>query len=402
MKPVNLFLLLFIIAVSSTLLLQPERSAAQTAPNSDPIIVVLTVDGGAEYRKPIWNAKQLLQPGTFVSTADFVYFQNATLSVLCPDASWQVFQPGTLFPNDIIPCPTEPVRIGQGDEKRILRQKGGAQGAGAPYLIFPRATIVRTKQVTLRWNAISDAESYTILVIGGGQPVQSDRLLPADVVQGNVGMWALPIDLTEKTAYSVVICVRYVDMHERCTNNDPEWENNADLSFYYVQTQDLDTAETAVLQEMGSESLDVQLFARAVLLSRDVPISDTKALGVYGEAIPLLEQLIQTIPNSALAQSPETYLLLGDLYRAVSLPQSSNTAYEKAAQLSEPASEAAARAALDLAMVATDTQTALTHYQEGFQDLEKLLTPAAYDERLKELCDGAGDLKFDLKPCDGT
>jgi hypothetical protein len=365
-----------------------------------PVMVALMIEGGIDFARAGWTVSQPLVAGTLLNVND-VIFPNpgATLLVMCPDGSAREFLPSELMPNDIVDCRLDPSMYIVGDmgTRHAIIQRGGRQDPTIPYLITPRATVVRESHVKLRWNAVQDVEYYMVTVRGGGGIWQSNKLGPEDVVQDGLASLEPPITLQEDTPYTVDICVLFEDMREGCTT-DPGW-SSGDVAFYYHPNPALDQAEERLIAGLG-ENTPEALYARAVLLGQ--PLFETPSgvsIGVYDEAVALLERITEEYPESALAESPELYNLLGEWYRRVALPLSAARAYEQAADLAAPDTEAAARAALGRA-ITTPAGNEVALYSEALDDYEAFLSEDAFTERFADICAQAGGLCLQLPQCD--
>jgi hypothetical protein len=382
------------------LCLLPASTAAAQRSVPLPAIVVLKVEGKIEYEREGWINYQPLLPGAIISPADLIYPHRATLLVMCPDGSTHEFLQSELLPNAAVNCPTKPAAyiVGDSGTKRLNTRRGGRQDPSIPYLIAPRATVVRTPQVELRWNPVQNVQANTVTVRGGEQPWQSGDLTPSSVVRGGVARLKLPVKLHENTPYTVQICVLYRDMNRHCTT-DPDWSTDDNLAFYYLPTPELNKAEQQVIDGLGADTPE-SLYARAVLLSQPVySLSQADSIGLYDEAIVLLERIKAEYSKSELASSPGLYNLLGELYRDISLPVSAAQNFAIAAQLAEPGTEAAAGAALGRAMTQADGDAVVSFYNEALDHYARFLNPETFQKRLAAVCQQIGDLRFDVDRC---
>ena len=392
------FVLLVIVIILS-LLVVPPAGAQVAAP---PAIVTLKVQG-IDYARQGWTNRQPLLAGTLVTRTDVIFPQrSASLLVMCPDGNLHEFLQSELIANTVLNCPVNASAyiVGDSGVKRLNVSRGGRQDPTIPYLISPRATLVRQPQIVLRWNAVPNVDTYTVTVRGGSDSWTSPNLPPEKVVQGDVAQFTLENPVREKVAYTVELCVVFKDATKHCTS-DPDWSFGANLAFYYVPTPAVDAAESQLIAGLGADTPE-SLYARAVLLSQPVfTPSPDMPLGVYSESISLLEHLVKDAPNSDMAASPETYNLLGELYRDVSLPLSAARAYQSAARFAKPGTEAAAIAALGQGMTSPDADAALTLYNSALDNYAQFLDSAAFDARFTQICRLIGDQCLDLARCQG-
>lgn len=381
-----------------------------SAQSSTPLVgsVVLSVENPMSHIRAGWRAPILVQAGTFISVDDLVFPDNTTLLVLCPDGSLQDFLPGQLLPNDKINCavPRERWILNIDGVRRLNVQRGGTQDSTIPYLIAPRATLVRSPGFYLRWNALPDALEYRIRIFGDGETIPPSMVyVPQDVTNGDIASVPFPVPLQSGVAYSVEICVTLQNLQRGCTT-DAGWSSGANLSFYYepepqlggVPLRDL---EAAIVTQLGVETPEA-LYARAVLLSQ----RSAHSSGYYMEAIDLLETLIDRHPNSLLAQSPDVYLRLGNLYREIDLPISAARAFQRATQLGGAAqgnplcSEAIGQAYLGLGLTHPNPDLVAGFFNQALENEQCRLSDEPFAAQYDQICTLIGDICNDIRPLD--
>ena len=378
---------------------------AQETTAASPAVVVLDIQGHIDLRRPDWLVAQTVIAGTFLDpSTDLVEVaDNSGLIIACPDGTIREFLPGQLVADDLIACPEGSTRLGGIGTQRLNVRRGGRQGPTIPYLIAPRATIVRTPTVELVWNAISDVRRYTLTVRSEGGLWESEELDPASIVQGDVARLALPITLQPAVAYTVEICVLFNNMEHKCTS-DADWESPVGLAFYYVPTPELDALEANFISTLGPIS-PASLYVRAVMLSQPLftpPNQETNMppLGAHMDAINLLETLLAMHPDSALAQSPSVHSLLGELYRRVELRESAARAFQRATELALPDTESAAVAAFGYATTTSDKTLAVTSYNSALDNYAAFLNDEALEARFEQTCKSIGEVCLDLQRCE--
>jgi tetratricopeptide (TPR) repeat protein len=374
---------------------------AQDEPKQ-PAIIILNVDGTITYARSGWQSDQALDVGTLVGVDDFVYPEDATVVAMCPDGTTMTFAPGVLLPNDVIRCPiTDPKEwvVGQQGLQRFNIQRGGRQDPTIPYLISPRATLVRTNHVRLNWNAPSDAEYFTVVVRQGSEQVwKSDRLKLGDVAQDDIASIDVPVELKAKAAYTVEICVLFTDLEKGCTT-DPGWSTGVNVAFYYEPNDQLDKLVDDLASELKSDPA-ASLYSRAIILCQaEIQVSTDTQLGYYQEAISLIEALMTDYPDSAFAGSPELYNQLGALYQKVNLPLSATRAYAQALKLAKPGTEASAVAALGNGFTTPNGDLAVDFFNRALDDYAGYLAKDTFDNQFKQVCSLIGDICLDLKRC---
>lgn len=374
----------------------------EDAPELPASIVILSVEGTITYARPGWVSPQPLVAGTLISpTDDFIYPQGAvTLLAMCPSGTIVEFLPGQLQANDVLACDSGTQVIGTPGMQRVSIQRGGRQDPTIPYLISPRATVLRESTLNLVWNPIANVHTYSLTVRADGIPIRELPALASEVVQvgGQAVYTVSDFALQEGVAYTVDICVDFDDGRTQKCTNQPGWESTAGLAFYYVSTPELNTQEQNLMTELG-ENTPTSLYARAVLLSQPIIQTDIAPLGVYQEAIKLCERIISDHPASALASSPELYNLLGELYRRVDLKLSANAAFATAAQLANPNTSSAATATLGAAITTPDDQLGVSLYDQALDNYAEYLSPEAFTAQFETVCKEIGDLCLDLARC---
>ncbi len=303
---------------------------------------VLDVEGHITYQRAGWDTPQTLVPGLLLENGiQIMPDANTSLIMMCPDGKITRLSSADLLPIDILRCPADRTnyRFFDGAEATLSTQRSVID-AEQPFLIHPRHTIVTSKQVLIEWNAVADAEEYTVEVVGLDQPSLNDPF-PADVVtsdDGEVARIAVDLELAENTPYSIIICVRMRSrIAPKCTD-DFDWAPANDITFYYVESEDVVARLKRATDILGDAS-PLSLYARAVLLSQSYAEVGGEQRAAWGEAAQLIERILVEYPESTLAHSAAVYILLGRLYLAVDLEPLANQAYLDALDLAEAGSE---------------------------------------------------------------
>ncbi len=387
MRYLVLSLLLFFLSPVHT-------PAVQQPTQPDLTITVLAVGGTANYARVGWRQTQPMLTGALVGTGDFIYPQAQSLLVMCPDGVLTELSAELLLSNTVIQCPISNVNylVGEIGERSLNITRGGTQSAFVPYLITPRATVVRNPQgVTLRWNALTDVLNYTLTLRGNGQQIwESEALDPADVTTGEVASIFADVMLQPGIPYTVEICLVFQDLRHGCTT-DPGWSSGENTAFYYQPTPLLESLLNRIMNGNFATTPE-GLYAQAVLLAQPVAgMSTREPIGIYHEAIDLLERIVRDYPTSALAGSPELHNLLGNLYRSSYLPRSANLAYAQARALAANCTEVAAIASLGQAMTTTAGDEAQL-YNEALDHYFSFLLPQPFTERFETICTMIGDI----------
>jgi hypothetical protein len=393
-------LLVVAVLVVRQFILPPPIKVALVPPDDGelkPAIVVLDTTGTVSYTRQEYRGQQTVSPGTQLATGDLVFSPGATLRVLCPDGTTREFSAN----GAVVDCPPADQQntiIAQTELQPLSVQKGGKQDLTIPYLIAPRATLVRTPNVTLTWNAPPDILSYTLTVRAGTEVVwSSEKLPPEAVTQGNVASIDLPVELKPDLPYTVEICFEFTDLRKGCTT-DPGLAD-ANVAFYYHDVEGLGEAEQNMIAQLGQDTPE-SFYARAALFSQPLFRPPTgEPIGLYQEALELLHQMFMTHPDSALAQSPEPYILRGELYRRLNLPIDATLAFRKARELASPTSESAALAAIGEAATTPASSSVIGLYDQALEAYGQLLNEASFTEQFKQLCVDIGSVCLNLEHC---
>lgn len=390
-----------IVIIGMLLSISITSMLAQDSEAVSPAIVILDVEGKIDYIRPTWIGTQPLLFGTLLNTQDFIFPNNASLVVMCPDGRAQRFVATELLPNDILSCNVNPADyiIGNPGMRRLAIQRGGRQDSTIPYLIAPRATVVRTPQVELVWNHLSDAVSYTVTVRENTAIIwTSGELASTNIVADDIARIMLPLALNIDIPYTVEICVLLNNTERGCTT-DAGWAAGVDVAFYYHPNSLIDQRIADLIADIG-DNTPASLYARAVLLTQPVAELSTpdQPIAYYNEAIVLLEQLIADFPDSSLATSPELYNQLGELYRSINLPQSAATAFDRAVELAQRNTESYALAAHGQA-ITTRSQNPAALYNVAVDAYSAFLTKDAFLDVFGGLCRAIGETCLDLSYC---
>lgn len=231
---------------------------------------------------------------------------GASVTIACPDgrsSPWST--QGTTGLAQI--CP--PARTTSG---RPITPRNGVQDI--PYAILPRASEILSPRPTLRWNAATGANSFTLIVRGHGltwtQPVKR-----AEVCQGQTCKFVYPGQptLQPSVAYRFVI-------HADNGRSSSE-ESTAGLGFKL-----LDATLAAEVHEI-----------RDRITTQNLPnISKALAISNLYTSYNLIAEAIQTLEAIPTAtRTAEVHCQLGDLYRQIGLSQEAEVQYLAAIQQAE-------------------------------------------------------------------
>jgi len=193
-----------------------------------------------------------------------------------------------------------------------------------PHIISPRRTKLMTASPVLKWNPVSGATTYTVIVRGDGlewktEVAATETVYPPDA----------PPLLPGKTYKLIVIGGGY----------SSEEEKTPDLGFSLLSSKEAEEvrAEEAKIRELALEDVASRFTIGHLYASKEL----------RSEAIAMFESL------SAEFEQPAVYRALGDLYLEVRLYSCAQERYAQALELSkgmgDKEGEAAALAGLGLA-----------------------------------------------------
>ena len=360
---------------------------------SNPDLIILSVEGEIGIRRREWGGEQPAMPGMSLRPDDILVPDgDFSLTILC---NGDVVAVRNITQAELtdggIDCFAENMFL----DEIVLIQRGGTAGFGLPYLIFPRATAVRNSQVSLTWATVPDAHHYFVTVLEDTNIIwKSENLSP---VENDTASIMLPIILEEQVAYTVEICVMFEDLRGGCTS-DPGSSSSTNLAFYYIPNPAFDSQEDLIIAEYGEDTA-ISLFARASLLSETVfEPSSSVPIGYYGEAITLLEQIIENYPEDPLVGSANLYNQLGELYRSINLPTHAVRHFDTALQLASSGTEASAVAALGLART-TQSGDIIYYYDLALNEFAAYMTDAAFYQTFRSVCNVSGDICLDFERC---
>lgn len=379
-------LLLFILPISA------QEESEPRLP-----VTILVIEGHVEYRRPGFTESQVLLPGSQLWPTDIIFpneASQASLLVLCPEGNVRRFLSMELVGNSYLRCDSsdEPFVPGQAGTRRALSQRTNDQMATYPYVIYPRATLVRDPHITLIWNPVFDASFYDITVSDAQQAtIEPLRVFPVDVHKNDRAEMVIRLP-SPGEPYDIQVCA-FVGLDEYC--GDGKNSENAQTAIYYMPAPWFEEVESNLRSSLPDNGAAYEL-SLAVLLSQpvDAAFEVDGPDAYYGEAIQHLEALLDSYPENELARSPEVYDLLGKLYAIVGLTPNALNAFQQSLDLAEPSTEIAARAAFNAAeaSVAPDD---LDYYLMAMSRYNELLSDEAFAEFIEDFCETRSGICMD-------
>lgn len=377
--------------------------------NLVPVAIVLEVDGNAQYRRAGWSKSQSVNPGAQLEIDDTVTLPaDSTLTVICPDGTLQMVTGQDLSSDQSINCPSvnAPEALFAETTNQTARQRA-SQDLTRPILLNPRGTVVRTSTIDVRWNTLPDTQAYAVNIFSDSDTIYESGVLSQSnllILVGGVASINVKLEFQANTPspYTVQVCAFAENRQPRCSSQDlssPEISH-----FYYYESPQLDQAEALLSSKFEGRNPEELLYARAVLLSGPLYeplIREARAdengeivtpaiygppIGYYAEALDLLSRIISEYPNSNLVQSsPDFYILRGTLFERIGLTQQAFNAYERATELTQPSTLAAAVATFGKANNAPTRDSIQKYYNEALTHYDAFLNADELDELCQEI-----------------
>ena len=258
---------------------------------SNPSGIHLLIDskGNVQVKKAQWKQFNQASSGITLSSNDKIQLgSNASVTIYCSNQNqWTVKQPGTHLVSQ--GCPTGEAIIRLPDSNNDTRRPLGTKEERLqqlPYLISPRHTLVFNDSLTLRWNGVSGATSYTVKVGDWqGQTNKTQMVYDGELKPGEF--------------YTIrVVADNGVSSQD---------EDNDQYSWFIV----LEEEEARALQEPVAVIQQQKLSREqeALILAHLYRGNELNA-----EAIEVLEALVKSG-----SQTTTVYQLLGDIYQQVGL-----------------------------------------------------------------------------------
>ena len=288
-----------ILTLSSigSILISTQKVAAQ---------VVITLNGSVEWKPQGGRFNQVFQNMTLRQGSLLRLRQGANVTIACPDGylrTWTTY--GTSGLSQI--CPPPRLRSG-----RVITPRSGIQDI--PYAILPRATTILSSQPILRWNSITDANNFTLIVRGQGLN-WTERVERVDVCTGQICEFTFPGEsqLEIDTAYRLVI--------EADNGRSSAEETTGGLGFKLLNTPEA-TEVNQIIERI--EAQDLSLVSKALTLANLY-----QSYNLISDAIQTLERVSQE------EKAVEIYRQLGGLYHQIGLPLEAEFHYLRAIMLAK-------------------------------------------------------------------
>lgn len=306
--------LLLALLMLSLLLAACNDTRASTSTQEVNLLVVTS--GTVRLKRAGWNAFVPVAAGVRLQPTDLLDVEGSA-TVLCDGP-----QVTTMKALGKTPCPTEHGSFVYDGARFSTGQRGTTQDI--PYISFPRGTIVLDSHPQLRWHATGTV-SYTVTIMDGAKVVWEQPDVTGTTIQYPEDAPALLPD----TDYLLIV---------RDTNGKTSEDDAAKgLGFRVVsaaQRAEVEQRRNAILALTALEPSAQQL-ALAVYYATWRGEGER---GLWGEALQLLDQVAQA------QDTPAVRLWMGDVARAMSLPDEAEAAYSQAHQQAAATGDRASQA----------------------------------------------------------
>jgi hypothetical protein len=260
-----------------------------------------------------WGEAELLRPGMRLNPEDRLISKGSGMAnIICENGSY-LFRKRDL---------TQVVSFCQAQRSSPVQAILGSQNETIPYLIEPRATLVRGPQVTVRWNPVAGVQRYQLWLMR----LRDRRVLwETQVIKATNTTLPAQLGLVAGETYRLVV--------EAENGSSSQLEpSSAKLSFSLLSQAEngqlsKDLEEIRSLRSSKDPSPSLVLLEAGALEQR----------GLLAEAISLLER------QERLSQSLEGQLQLGRLNGLQGLNQRAQSHFRRAAQLAKAVGDDAAK-----------------------------------------------------------
>jgi hypothetical protein len=279
--------------------------APTSLPETKPgLNLLIAADGEVLLKRDGWNGFHLVSFGAVLNRGDQLQpAANARVVVLCENlTTWTVPSGSPSGLNNGCPQVPEPALVSAGG--LIANTRGGTDPL-IPYIISPRSTKLLDPMPTLRWNAATGANTYTLRIRGTDWQEQVEATefkYPGDPA------------LQPGTDYLLIV--------EADNGKSSKDEGLPNLGFSLMAQEDANRvrADAARIDALNL-SAEAKAFALAQLYSGHQ---------LYAEAIELLEN-----SGPANDESTNVYRALGELYQQVGLLMQAESHYLRAVETAE-------------------------------------------------------------------
>jgi hypothetical protein len=275
---------------------------------TDGLNLLVAVEGQVRLKRDGWSDYIPVGFGTLIQYDDLLQVDGIA-TVLCGDLTVE-----TVSGWDSCPCP--PSARGRLEHRGTYFR---GPSANVPYVQHPRNTLVLDERPLLRWHN-TGASAYTVAVVQSGKAIWQQNDVAGSEMQYPEDAPPLRSD---------------VDYLLAVQDSDTGAGSSADpargIGFQVMAKEDRLAIEDRRKEILGLSSLDEpsREFVLATYYATWGDSEEQDGRGLWGEAWLLLESVAQTY------DAPAVYLWMGDLLRAMKLPDEAEAAYQTALQRAE-------------------------------------------------------------------
>jgi len=298
-------LVLALLLQTGCLLVANNLLVAQTG-SSDPVNLVVVIQGRANLKRKGWTNYAAVTFGTGVRQGDLLNLgESSSAKVVCSDLTLRDVPTGV----GAIPCPVSPVVLRGQDRSLIHATRGWPNDGSSPVVLSPRKTKLLSPNPTVRWTPVKGASTYHVSIRGLHFGWTSDSTIATTLV--------------------------YSDK-----NNAPRFEPGTDYKVIVFADGRGVSDEPGLglgFSIIGANERDIVLQQQSQIEHFNLPDGPTQFLmahlyanhGLNAEAIDRLEAISQTFKVAAAKR------LQGDLYMKIGLPRQAENDYLASLDLSK-------------------------------------------------------------------
>lgn len=310
--------LLHILSILSLSLLLAMCDKDKPVASGQEVNLLVATSGTVRLKRDGWKDYVPVAAGARLLPTDLLEV-NGSATVLCAGPLVK-----TLTDLGKTPCPAERASFVY-DGARFSSGQRAALPQDLPYILFPRNTLVLDPRPRLTWHD-TGAVSYTVMIVdSSGKTVWEQAEITDTAFQYPEDAPAL------QPERDYLLLVR--DANGKTSEDDPA----KGLGFRVVDAAarpDVEQQRDVLLKLEGLDESS-RLLALAVFYATWRGEGER---GLWGEAFQLLEQVAQD------RDTPAVRLWMGDVLRAMSLPDEATAAYEQARQQAEATGDRASQA----------------------------------------------------------
>lgn len=278
---------------TSAVLGQPQQDGGMN-------FVVLEIQGAAQFRQAHWSAYAPLSVGQIIGQNDFIRPESRSIVVvLCNDLN-----------RDYVDAERRVCQDMQGsviiDPDELSNSEVRGDLDGVPYLIYPRGTDLLEPPSQLRWASVEGAINYRVEIFTS----DGTSILPEPLVINDTS-WTFPDSGTLLPPNRYIVSIQALDSQGNVIATPPD--QNA---YFRVLNEDEIQFVQDFLPNLDEMDLSDE-FKRYVLALQMLKLADLNEapgpLRLYADSIRILQEV--EAMGDTLANSPELFIRIGDIYQ---------------------------------------------------------------------------------------